>query len=67
VVLAPSEAIFQHDGGTVVYELKGSEFHERRVQITKRGKEQAIIAGGVAPGSRIAIRRPAPEMIRRAQ
>jgi multidrug efflux pump subunit AcrA (membrane-fusion protein) len=67
VVLAPSEAIFQHDGGTIVYELKGSEFHERRVQITKRGKEQAIIAGGVDPGSRIAIRRPAPEMIRRAQ
>jgi multidrug efflux pump subunit AcrA (membrane-fusion protein) len=67
VVLAPSEAIFQHDGATVVYELKGSEFHERRVEIKKRGKEQAIIAAGVAPGSHIAIRRPTPEMIRRAE
>jgi multidrug efflux pump subunit AcrA (membrane-fusion protein) len=67
VVLIPSEAIFQHDGATVVYELKGTEFHERRVQITKRGKEQAIVAAGIAPGDRIATRRPSPEMIRRSE
>ena len=31
VVLVPSEAIFQRDGATVVYQLDGSEFDERRV------------------------------------
>ena len=67
VTLIPSEAIFQHDGATVVYELEGAEFHERRVQITKRGKEQAIVASGIAPGDRIATRRPSPEMIRRSE
>ena len=58
VVLIPSEAIFQRDGATVVYELDGSEFDERRVQISKRGKEQAIVASGIEPGDRIATRRP---------
>jgi multidrug efflux pump subunit AcrA (membrane-fusion protein) len=63
VVLIPSEAVFQHDGATVVYKLQGAEFIERRVQITKRGKEQAIVTSGIAPGDRIATRRPTPEMI----
>ena len=67
VVLIPSEAIFQHDGATVVYELDGDHFQERRVQIQKRGKEQAVVGSGVDPGVRIATRRPAVELIRRAE
>jgi multidrug efflux pump subunit AcrA (membrane-fusion protein) len=67
VVLIPSEAIFQRDGGSIVYELDGSEFEERRVQITKRGKEQAVIGSGIEPGVRIATRRPSPELIRRSE
>ena len=64
VVLAPAEAIFQHDGAPVVYVLDGSKFVETPVAIRKRGKEQAIIDKGVGPGDRIATRRPAPEMLR---
>jgi HlyD family secretion protein len=67
VVIIPSEAIFQRDGASIVYELVGSEFHERRVQISKRGKEQAIVASGIEPGDRIATRRPSPEMITRSE
>jgi RND family efflux transporter MFP subunit len=67
VVLIPSEAIFQRDGAAIVYELDGSEFQERRIQITKRGKEQAVIGSGIEPGDRIATRRPSPEMIRRSE
>jgi multidrug efflux pump subunit AcrA (membrane-fusion protein) len=67
VVLIPSEAIFQRDGASVVYELKGSEFHERRIELGKRGKEQAIVKAGIQPGNRIATRRPSVEMIRRAE
>ena len=67
VVLAPAEAIFQRDGAPVVYKLSGSLFEETPVTIRKRGKEQAIVDEGVSPGDRIATRRPAPEMIRRAK
>lgn len=65
VVLVPAEAIFQRDGAPILYRLDGAEFVETRVEVARRGKEQAIIASGVAPGDRIAIRRPSPDMIRR--
>jgi multidrug resistance efflux pump len=67
VVLAPAEAIFQRDGAPVVYKLDGSMFVETPVTLRKRGKEQAIVDHGIAPGDRIATRRPPPEMIRRAK
>jgi HlyD family secretion protein len=65
VLLVPSEAIFQRDGHPVVYRLDGSEFAEQEVQVSRRGKDQAIVAGGVAPGDHVATRKPAAEMIRR--
>lgn len=67
VILVPSEAVFQRDGSPVVYVLDGREFEERRVEIGRRGKEQAIVTSGVAPGAHVATRRPAAEMIRRGQ
>jgi multidrug efflux pump subunit AcrA (membrane-fusion protein) len=66
VVLVPAESIFQHDGAPNVYRLVGSEFVETRVDVKRRGKEQAIITSGVEPGDRIATRRPAAAMIKRA-
>jgi HlyD family secretion protein len=66
VVLVPSEAIFQQDGAPNVYRLVGSEFVPTRVEVKRRGREQTILASGVEPGDRIATRRPAAEMIRRA-
>ena len=67
VVLAPAEAIFSRDGIPVVYKLEGSMFREVPVTIRKRGKEQAIIDQGVAPGDRIATRRPSPDIVRRVE
>jgi multidrug efflux pump subunit AcrA (membrane-fusion protein) len=67
VVLVPSETVFQRDGYPVVYKLDGSEFVEQRVEVQRRGREQAIIASGVQPGDQIATRRPGPELIRRPQ
>ena len=67
VVLVPSESIFQRDGHPIVYQLDGDGFVERRIQVTRRGREQAIVESGVSPGDRIATRRPAPDLIRRAQ
>jgi HlyD family secretion protein len=65
VVLVPAESLFQKDGAPIVYRLDGSEFVETRVEVTRRGKEQSIITSGLAPGDRIAQRRPSPELIRR--
>jgi RND family efflux transporter MFP subunit len=65
VILVPSEAVFQRDGHPIVYRLDGTEFEERRIELARRGREQAIVTSGVAPGDRVATRRPAPELIRR--
>jgi HlyD family secretion protein len=65
VTLVPADAIFQRDGASVVYKQAGAKFEERRVEIAKRGKEQAIVTAGVAAGDRVATKRPAAELIRR--
>lgn len=65
VLLVPSESIVQKDGSPVLYVLDGSEFVERPVQVSRRGKEQAVVTSGVESGERIAARRPSPELIRR--
>ena len=65
VLLAPTEAVFQHDGHPVVYRLRGSRFDEQRIDVTRRGREQVAIGGGVTPGDKIATRRPEPDQIRR--
>ena len=67
VVLVPAEAIFQRDGAPVVYKLAGAGFDEQRVQVARRGKEQAIVTSGIAPGDRVATRRPGAELIRRGE
>ena len=65
VVLLPSEALFQRDGAPIVYKLDRGEFVETVVGVQRRGKEQSIIASGVAPGDRIATRRPAANLVRK--
>jgi HlyD family secretion protein len=65
VLIAPSEAVFQRDGRPVVYRLRGSLFDEQRIEVARRGREQVAIASGVAPGDKLATRKPEPEQIRR--
>jgi HlyD family secretion protein len=65
VTLVPAEAIFQKDGRPVVYKLNGSKFDEQRIEITRRGREQAAVSEGVSPGDKLAVRRPDAELIRR--
>ena len=67
VVLVPTETIFQKDGRSVVYLLRGAAFEERPVEVTRRGRELAIIKSGVEPGDQVATRRPTADLIRRAQ
>ena len=67
VVLVPSESVFQKDGVPVVYKLDGSMFREQPIEVARRGKEQTVVAAGVAAGDRIAARRPPAEFIRRPE
>ena len=67
VIVVPADAVFQRDGYPIVYRLAGSTFEEQRVEVARRGREQAIITSGLRPGDRIASRRPGAELIRRAQ
>src|SRR6476659_81306 len=64
VTLVHTESIFQRDGHPIVYRLDGSEFAERQVEVSRRGRESTIVASGLAPGDRVATRKPAPEMLR---
>jgi RND family efflux transporter MFP subunit len=64
-LIAPTEAVFQRDGRPIVYRLSGSMFDEQRIEVSRRGREQVAIASGVAPGDKIATRRPDPDQIRR--
>ena len=63
--LVPSEAIFQKDGRSVVYRLRGSKFDEQPVEIVRRGREQAAVSAGVRAGDKLAVRRPDADLIRR--
>jgi HlyD family secretion protein len=67
VLLVPAEAIFQRDGASIVYRLDGTKFEERRVEVSRRGREQAIVASGLAAGDRVATRKPAPDQMRSAR
>jgi multidrug efflux pump subunit AcrA (membrane-fusion protein) len=65
VVLVPTESIFQRDGHPIVYQLDGGEFVERRLDVTRRGRETTIVSSGITPGDRVATRKPGLELLRR--
>jgi RND family efflux transporter MFP subunit len=67
VVLVPTETIFQKDGRPVVYRLDDDMFEEAPIDVTRRGREMAIVKSGVNPGDHIATRRPGADLIRRHQ
>lgn len=60
-ILAPAQAVFDKDGRSVVYVLHGSRFEERAVQVSRRGKAELLIAGGLHPGEKVAIQDPTQE------
>ena len=60
-ILVPVEAVFEKDGRSIAYVLNGSRFEERSVQVTRRGRTQLMIAGGLQPGERVALKDPTRE------
>jgi HlyD family secretion protein len=58
VTLIPSEAAFQKSGETVAYLLRGSHFEPRTIEVSKRGESQLVVASGLKPGDRVALKDP---------
>jgi RND family efflux transporter MFP subunit len=60
-ILVPAEAVFEKNGGSVAYVLRGSKFEERQVQVARRSKTQLLIASGLQPGEKVATKDPTQE------
>jgi len=67
VLLAPVEALSLVNGRPTVYRLAGSGYVEQTVEVIRRGKEQVVIGKGVAPGDRLALKKPPASAIRGGQ
>jgi HlyD family secretion protein len=57
-LLVPSGAVFERDGVTVVYIMSGTSLEPRPVTVARRGRDRIALAGGVEPGTRIALQPP---------
>ena len=57
-MLIPTEAAFQKSGETVAYLLRGSHFEPRTIEVSKRGESQLVVASGLQPGDRVALKDP---------
>jgi len=60
-ILVPVEAVFDKNGRSVAYVLDGSRFEERNVQVARRGRTQLLIASGLRPGEKVALKDPTVE------
>jgi HlyD family secretion protein len=57
-LLVPSHAVFERDGVSVVYVVSGGSLAPRPVTVARRGRDRVALAGGVEPGTRIALQPP---------
>lgn len=57
-ILIPAEASFQKFGQTVAYVLRGSKFEERSIEVGRRSERQLLVASGLKPGERVALKDP---------
>jgi HlyD family secretion protein len=55
VLLAPREAIFQKNGGSLAYVAAGSGFEARPVTVARWGPREAAITGGLDVGERVFV------------
>jgi HlyD family secretion protein len=57
-IVIPVEAAFQKSSETVAYVLRGSKFEERSIEAGKKGESQIVVAAGLQPGDRVALKDP---------
>jgi multidrug efflux pump subunit AcrA (membrane-fusion protein) len=57
-IVVPSSALFRKAGRTVAYIRRGSKFEETTVEVLRRSGDEALIARGLRPGERLALKDP---------
>jgi HlyD family secretion protein len=54
----PVEASFQKSGHNVAYVWQGSKFEERVIEVGRRSRDRILVAKGLNPGERVALKDP---------
>jgi HlyD family secretion protein len=54
----PVEASFQKSGHNVAYVWQGSKFEERVIDVGRRSRDRILVAKGLSPGERVALKDP---------
>lgn len=57
-IVVPTQAVFEKSGESVAYILRGSHYAEQAVEIERRSGDRALVARGLQPGERVALRDP---------
>src|SRR5437763_3140726 len=57
-IVVPAGAVFRKGGRAVTYVLRGSKFEETPVEVSRRNTEQVLLARGLQPGERVALKDP---------
>jgi multidrug efflux pump subunit AcrA (membrane-fusion protein) len=57
-IVIPTNALFRKAGRTVAYVRRGSKFEETPVEVSRQSGDEALIAKGLQPGERLALKDP---------
>jgi len=57
-ITIPVQAMFQKSGQTVAYVWDGSTFRERVIQVGRTSRDRILVAKGLDPGDRVALKDP---------
>jgi HlyD family secretion protein len=57
-IIIPAQAMFQKSGRNVVYVWRSGEFEETPIQVGRKSGDKILVAKGVGPGDKLALRDP---------
>jgi len=57
-MVIPASAVFRKAGRAVAYVQRGSKFEETPVEVSRRSTEEVLLARGLQPGERVALKDP---------
>jgi RND family efflux transporter MFP subunit len=57
-LVIPASAVFRKAGRAVAYVQRGSKFDETPVEVSRRNTEEVLLARGLQPGERVALKDP---------
>jgi len=57
-IVIPPGAVFRKGGRAVTYVQRGSKFEETPVEVSRRNTEEVLLARGLQPGERVALKDP---------